>query len=170
MTCKLTSMSAVSNRMPSQIDQYFSSLVFKKYDIAEDYTTYIAAVTTYESTPKQKYVLVCVMNQDAILEKARINNLRWFSITATDNIKPLTMYPPQPFYKSQKDEDVSDEKVLVVKDRSYERTLYGITLPLPVEVYLAHLVKKHSMMQFPDKLTLHQAINTYNCVIQRTDF
>jgi len=136
----------------------------------ETYTTYIAAVRTYETTPRQKYILVSVLNQDAKHDRARINQLRWFSIVTTEDLKPIMKYQIQPFYRSLKDEDVSKDRILTAVDRDYQKTVYGNTLGLPFRVTLLHNDKKRSMLQFPDTLTLHQAINTYKCLIKRTDF
>lgn len=156
--------------MDKVVNYYFLPLTFKRYDINETYTNYIAAVRTYETTPKQKYILISVLNNDATLDVARINQLRWFSIITTEELKPIMKYQIQPFYRSLKDDDVSTDRILTVIDRDYDKTIYNNTLGLPIKVILLHNKKKRSMLQFPDELTLHQALNSYNCIVKRTDF
>lgn len=153
-----------------EIRHYFDGLVVHKFEIHETYATYGCAVRTYDMTSKQKYVLVHVLLPDADIDKSEIKNLRWFSITTTDDLKlprPLPMYT---FYRSQKDPNISNDKNLRIKDRNYLRSVYSYARSNKIEVILKHEEKKRSTLQFPDALTLHQAVDTFKCIIRRTDF
>lgn len=136
----------------------------------ETYTTYIANLKTYDEAARDKYVIVSVLNPDAFLDKARLSQLRWFSILCSDDLQVKIPIRQQDLYRSQKDDDVSNVKILSVIDRDYNKTVYDNTLGWPLHVLLMHNPKKKSRLQWPDTLTLHQAIDTYKCLLKRTDF
>lgn len=57
-------------------------------------------------------------------------------------------------------------QLLTVKNRSKEETEYYAT-GLPITVKLMHIIKKRNTMQYPDKVLLYQALETYHCVIEK---
>lgn len=113
---------------------------------------------------------VCVMNDDAWRDNAQLHELRWFHINASDELAVPIGVPAFNLPKSQKDPDVSDERSLHVTDRDYQKTVYTHIRDTKIQVILLHNEKLKSQLQFPDTLTLHQAIDTYKCMIRRTDF
>lgn len=153
------------------INNYFDGIVFQKARLFEKYTDYICPIINYNSDGKQKYVIVSVMNPDAKIQKATIHQLRWFSICTTENLNlQNTKLKVQNFFRSSKDGNVDTEKILTAIDRDYERTIYCVKPDLPVRVILLHNLKEKSQLQFPDNLSLHLAVDTFNCIVKRTDF
>lgn len=154
-----------------EINYYFNNLDFTKFEVNETYTSYICAVRTYDQTSKQKYVTVYVLNKDAKLDSAKLKQLRWFSVITTDMLNLSRNVPLFQFYKSQKDADVSKDKVLHMIDRDYLKSVYKFSgRQIPLTVTLLHNEKKKTSFQFPETLTLHQALDTYKCIVRRTDF
>lgn len=158
--------------MENYINHYFGVLVFRKFEIHDTYTVYICPVRTYEETPKQKYVLVYVMNKYIRDDMCRINQLSWFMIMCTDKLDVNRRFDVYKFYKSHKDDDVDDTKILIAKARSYDKTVYEPLKELgwPLQVTLYHNEKLKTQYQFADMLSLHQAADTFNCTIRRTDY
>lgn len=153
-----------------EINEYFSPLTFQRYQSFEKYATYVCRVNTYESSSRNKYVVVSVLNKDAFLEKATIDKLRWFNIMTSDEIDIKIATPLFDFFHSHKDNNVSTKKVFIADNRNYEKTTYSNTKGDPIKIILLHNSKKKSYLQWPDELTLHQAVDTYKCIIYRTDF
>lgn len=156
--------------MERSFNDYFGGLTFRRYEFNEHYTTYVCCVRTYDQTPKQKSVLVYVMNADARADEAELRSLRWFSILTTDTFTPTVRVPLYNLFRSQKDANVSNDRILQVIHRDYRKTIYKVTIGWPIHVTLLHSEKKKSQLQWPDALTLHQALDTYKCIVKRTDF
>jgi len=55
-------------------------------------------------------------------------------------------------------------EMLSVVERTKEETRY-VSSELPISVRLLHNKKKNNTLQWPDKLRLSQALNTFQCVI-----
>lgn len=156
--------------MNAEIVRYFRDAMFQRYQQFEQYTTYIANFKTYDETNRDKYVIVSVLNKDAYYDKARLSQLRWFSILCSDEVQVTITIRQQDLYRSGKDDDVSKDRILIASDRDYRKTVYDTTVGWPLKVVLLHNEKKKSRLQWPDALTLHQAIDTYKCLLKRTDF
>jgi len=152
------------------ITRYFSLLYFFKYELFDTYTTYIASVRTYDETPKQKYVLVYVMNGDAGSNKAQLINLRWFMLETTEDLDVKKNIPLSNFYKSHHDDDVDKRKIFQIHSRNYNQSVYSNIMGWPLKATLIHEEIKKSQYQYSDALSLHQLLNTYKCVLRRTDY
>lgn len=164
------SFSSIMNFI-QQLNWYLSPVTFQIYQMHESHTEYICNVRTYENSPRSKYIIVSVLNQDATHERAPLSKLRWFNILFSDEVQvKINGIKQFDLFRSQKDDNVSNEKILVATHRDYEKTVYSNTKGWPLQVTLLHYIKKKSQLQFPDTLTLHQAIDTYRCIIRRTDF
>lgn len=57
-------------------------------------------------------------------------------------------------------------QTLTVKGRTKEETEYYVE-GLPISVKLMHIMKKRNSMQYPDKVLLYQALETYHCVVEK---
>lgn len=156
--------------MEKNFNDYFGGLMFKRYEFNEHYTSYVCSVRTYDQSSIQKSVMVYVMNPDATFDEAPIHKLKWFSILTTDTFNPTRRVPLYNLLRSQKDDGVSNDRILQVIHRDYQKTIYNVTIGWPIHVTLLHSEKKKSQLQWPDKLTLHQALDTYKCIVKRTDF
>ena len=147
-----------------EINNYFNGLTFKKSQIYEGYTTYIAMVKTYD-TFGDKYVILYVMNKDANFEEEVYNKIKWFGINTT-NLGTSTRLKMQPFYRSPK-ESISLNKTYLISTRDYDRSVYIHTLDKNIRLTLLHNTSLNSTLQFPDTTSLHLAVNTFKCIIKK---
>lgn len=146
----------------------------------DTYTTYVCPVRTYDDNPKQKYVVLFVMNADAKRHTTRINEILWFAVKTTDELVVTRNIGVsiQNFYRSANDDDeqvkVDKTKILLLKECDYNQSVFSIdpalNLGWPLQVILSHNTQKKSKFQYNERLTLHQAADTFKCLIRRTDF
>lgn len=152
------------------VHYYFSPLKFKRTEMFDTYTAYTCKVRTNQQVSRDQYVQVLVMNDDAWRDEAHLHQLRWFHINVSDELAVPVRVAMYPLSRSQKDPDMSDERVLRVAERDYHKTTYTHAHDPRLMIILLHNDKLKSRLQWPDALTLHQAIDTFKCIIRRTDF
>jgi hypothetical protein len=54
---------------------------------------------------------------------------------------------------------------LMIKDRTLDKTEYYSTIPIELEIL--HDKRKKSSLQYPDKLELRNALNTFQCILKK---
>lgn len=126
----------------------------------DSWTVYGAQV--YSGLNQYRYIFVIVPTHTAQGSKVTLDQLDWISFqTRTTN--DLHQVPTHQIFMDEKRQKTLSDQLTVI-NRTIDDTSY-VTDGLPIKVRLMHDPKKNNYLQYPDKIKLYQALNTYRCVI-----
>ncbi|AMQ10839.1 hypothetical protein [Brazilian marseillevirus] len=149
------------NKM-EQFNTYFQSLQFylveQKAIGGIKYSVYAAKISSLLADG-QRYVLLFVPSSSTDVAKSHISMLQWESLQT--RILPNNYNIPLQSLNFR----TNKQDALQVFQRTPTCTYYS-SPELPAEVALLHNPKKRSIEQFPDKLQLSQALQTFSCVVK----
>lgn len=149
------------NKM-EQLNTYFQSLQFylveQKMISGVQYSVYAAKISSLLADG-QRYVLLFVPASSTDVAKSHISMLQWESLQT--RILPNNYNIPLQSLNFQRNRQDS----LEVLRRTPNCTYYS-SKDLPVEFALLHNPKKKSIEQFPDRLQISQALQTFSCVVK----
>lgn len=146
-------------------DNIFKGLIFYKVSrqSPDNYTMYVAQLQSFTANAK-RYVILFVLDDYAFHQKAYINQLRWTSLQ-TRTIPDDYGLPEQNMDPKSLDSRYHQKIHLSLKDRNQKQTEYYSQLP--IEIAILHDPKRKSIYQYPDDISLRQALATFQCVIKR---
>lgn len=145
-----------------QLNTYFQSLQFylveQKMIGGMRYSVYAAKISSLLADG-QRYVLLFVPATSTDVSKSHISLLQWESLQT--RILPNNYNIPLQSLNLQRNKQDS----LEVFRRTPTCTYYSSQV-LPAEFALLHNPKKKSIEQFPDRLQISQALQTFSCVVK----
>ena len=140
---------------------YFENAKFAKInDANENYALYYARVKSLLSNPRY---LIVITKQDYFPKGYRQNlgELEWISFQLRTLNKEFPC--PEVSYRKENNGIFDDEIILQQRDKLAEKVVYQCKYnPLMIELLPS---KKGSIQDYPDKSTLEEAMDSFQCVI-----
>lgn len=144
-----------------QINAYFQSLEFylveQKNIEGVSYSLYVAKIYSLLADG-QRYVMLFVPASSTDVAKSHISVLPWESLQTRVLQKDYNIPMQRLNIKNNR------EDIIQVIGKTQTCTYYGSHLPL--QFALLHNPKKKSLEQYPDKLLVSQALQTFSCVVK----
>jgi len=140
---------------------YFDNPMFAKVnDASEPYALYYARVKSLLSNPR--YLIVITESDYAVKGyKQKLSELAWKSFQLRTINKEIVC--PEVSYSKENNGIFDDEIILQQRDKLAEKVIYQCKFnPLTVELLPS---KKGSINDYPDKSTLEDAMDSFQCVI-----
>jgi len=144
------------------INDYFSTLIFSKVDIKNDFCVYAAGIYTGLAGEAKRYIFIFVHESKAFKQKGKIYEFEWVSIQTRELTGSYRLN--KQYWKI--DRDLPDLKLSVV-NRGQDKSIYSFNDPSLyfLKCELIHNQKKKTIYQYHNKITLSGAIETFNMVI-----
>lgn len=140
---------------------YFGNLLFAITKQDSAWTVYACKISS--GLNLYRYIFVIVQTSNALKQEEYLNDLDWVSFQ-TRTSDELYSVPTHSLIKSVEKQAMLKDYCKVV-DRVRDRTNYN-TATLPIKLYLQHDPKKKNILQYPDDLYLHQALDTFMCIVE----
>jgi hypothetical protein len=148
----------------SIVNSFFQGLVFTRVERKDNYVIYAVKLPGQLGNGFKQYILLYVHIHNAIEEKTTIDNLLYINLqirTLQTNYKigeqrwnfKLNNKQNNPFF------NLIDRN----KERSFYTTRFG---DFDIELLLKHNQKKNTEYQYQNRVTLTEAFETYNCILQ----
>lgn len=140
---------------------YYGDLKLKLIKNENGWVVYAAKV--FSGLNQNRYLFVITPIRAAKGEETTLEALDWvsFQTRTTDDVYQVPTH--QLYLNDQRKKMLSDP--ITALERTQLETSY-VTNDLPIKVKLIHDPKKKNSLQYPDKILLYQALETYQCVVE----
>jgi hypothetical protein len=145
------------------INKYFEGILFEHVDTKTGFEVYAACVNTMTMSNKKPYIFLFIPCQLNLPSKGYINQFPWKNIQtrSVNNGQGYNLRSQRWVYGKY----LIDPQFLL-KERTQKDSTY--TGAMPCEINLLHDPKKDSKYQYPGKIALSSALNTFQCSITLT--
>lgn len=145
------------------LNEYFSGLKFKLTEKKQEYGVYVASIRTRLMGDLMRYVIAFVPQHLVLLDKAELHELLWQNLQVR-TLKSGTYknIPSQEWVAPLRNKNIPNLD-LRLKKRHEHYSEYSAT-DFPFEILMIHSPKKNTIMQYPNMMNLHYAIDQFSGV------
>jgi len=152
----------MQNTLYEKFISYYGNVEFTFLKQEQDWLIY--AVRIHSFLNLYRYIFIVIPYENIhISNKITLNEAKWISFQ-TRTSEELFKVPVLYFISNIEQQHYLSD-ILQITNRNSNESTYMTSLPISVK--LLHEEKKNNYLQYPDKLKLYQALETYNCVIEK---
>lgn len=140
------------------VNSFFQNLVFTRVERRDNYAIYAVKLTGLLGNGFHQYILLFVHLHNAIEQETTIDNLLYVNLQVRSLQKNYKIREQRWSYNKK-----LDTIFFNMVDRNEERSLYIFQ---DIELLLKHNPKRKTQFQYPNRVTLTEAFESYNCILQ----
>lgn len=149
------------NNVYSLFIDYYGNLNMTQIKNNDGWSIYACKIKS--GLNNNRYIFVILRSRLTRGINMYLNDMKWTSFQTRNTDENYNVPEYNLMLNEQKKKCLPD--IITIIDRTKEKSNYVTTI-LPIKISLIHDMKKNNYLQYPDKVLLYQALETYNCVIE----